>query len=217
MFMSAGRRRNEVGFTLIELLVAVVILGIVAVPLANTVIAFLKNTDSTTARLSESHDAQISAAYFAQDVASIGTHSTSTPYGLTQSVDSTNTVTWPYPCASPGTTPIVRFVWDDYPSGPSSVRQIRVAYVVNSAGTELHRLTCVGSATLSSDVMIAHDLNPSAAPAVMCYPALSGPTAPCEGPVPVVPAIITMTMTIKDPKNSGASYGVVLNGQRRQT
>lgn len=86
-------RQDERGFTLVELLVAIVILGIIAVPLGNVIIGYLRNTDATTARLSESHDAQVSAAYFSADVASVGVRSTTysadpaAPYPLTQSIE----------------------------------------------------------------------------------------------------------------------------------
>ena len=65
------------GFTLVELLIAIVIIGVITVPLGNVVIGYLHSTDATTARLLESHDVQIASAYWAQDVASIGTSTTS--------------------------------------------------------------------------------------------------------------------------------------------
>ena len=64
--------RRDAGFTLVELLVAVVILGIIAVPIGNAAISLIRNTDMTNDRFALSHDAQISAALFARDVASVG-------------------------------------------------------------------------------------------------------------------------------------------------
>jgi prepilin-type N-terminal cleavage/methylation domain-containing protein len=207
-------RRGADGFTLVELLVAIAILGIITVPLSSVVIAYLRNTDATTARLIESHDAQIAAAYWAQDVASIGTRSTTNPFALNQSVETGVAYNAGlYPCGAAGTpSAIVRLAWDQF-SGPAAPAVIvRVAYVVQTtvAGqTELHRLRCEGSPVVVSDVILAHDLDPSTPPALGC-------SATCTAS-PAVPKSITLTLTIKDPKNLGGAYVVSLTGQRRQS
>jgi prepilin-type N-terminal cleavage/methylation domain-containing protein len=198
-------KRADAGFTLIELLVAIVILGIISVPLANVVIGYLRNSDAPAARMSESHDAQISAAYFSRDVASIGVRATASPYALTQSVDKTNPGAWSYPCAIVGSTPVVQFAWDDF----SSAMPVRVAYVVAGGGTELHRLACSGSATPTSNVVLAHDLDPANPPIISCSPTCTAP--------PAVPATVTLALTIKDTRNRGLAYTISLSGQRRQT
>ena len=206
-------RRGADGFTLIELLVAIVILGIITVPLSNVVIAYLRNTDATTARLIESHDAQITSAYWAQDVASIGTRETTTPFGFTQSVETgVANNSGLYPCGAAGNA-IVRLAWDDS-SGPGAATLVRVAYVVQAAPgqtllTELHRLRCEGSAAVVSDVTLAHDLDPSTLPVLEC-------STTCTGS-PAVPKTVTLTLTIKDPKNLGGAYVVRLTGERRQS
>jgi len=183
--------REEAGFTLIELLLVLVILGIIAVPLSGVVLGYVRNSDATTARMTESRDAQLSAAYFAQDVASTGARSATSPYPLVQSVDDTNAGSW--------------FASDDY-TAPGSAIQIRVAYVRD--GTELHRRTCAGSATPVSDVVVVHSLNPASPPVVTC-------STTCTSAA--VPSMVTMSLSIKDPKNAGAAYVVNLTGQRRQT
>jgi prepilin-type N-terminal cleavage/methylation domain-containing protein len=210
---------GDAGFTLIELLVAIVILGIITVPLSNVVIAYLRNTDATTARLIESHDAQISSAYWAQDVASIGTRETTTPFGFIQSVETGVAYnSGLYPCGAAGTpSAIVRLAWDDSNGPAVDPTLVRVAYVVQtvSGQTELHRLRCEGSAatklifTVVSDVTLAHDLDPSTPPALGC-------STTCTAS-PAVPKSITLTLAIKDPKNLGGAYVVRLTGQRRQS
>jgi prepilin-type N-terminal cleavage/methylation domain-containing protein len=206
-------RRGADGFTLVELLIAIVILGIITVPLSNVVIGFFRSADATTARLIESHDVQIATAYWAQDVASIGTRSTTSPFALNQSVETGVAYNAGlYQCGAAGTpSAIVRLAWD-YSSGPGTTATlVRVAYVVQtfSGQTELHRLRCDGSAVVVSDVTVAHDLDPSTLPALVC-------STSCTAS-PTVPKSLTLTLTIKDPKNLGAAYVVKLTGQRRQS
>jgi prepilin-type N-terminal cleavage/methylation domain-containing protein len=205
-------RRGADGFTLVELLVAIVILGIITVPLSNVVIGYFRNTDATTARLIESHDAQISSAYWAQDVASIGLRSATAPYPLKQSV-------WTgasslYLCSTAG-IPIVSLGWDDFTSAGTRTL-IQIVYVVQTVTgqTELHRVRCQGSAAVVSDVTLAHDLDPSTPPTVAC---LGTSGVNCAAAGPDVPKFVTLTLNIKDPKNLGAAYVVKLTGQRRQS
>ena len=203
-------RRGADGFTLVELLVAIVILGIITVPLSNVVIGYFRNADATTARLIESHDVQIASAYWAQDVASIGMRSTTSPFALNQSVETGGRHQPVSPVRPARERAIVRLAWDDS-SGPGVTTLVRVAYVVQtvSGQTELHRLRCEGSAAVVSDVTLAHDLDPSTPPALGC-------STTCTAS-PAVPKSVTLTLTIKDPKNLGGAYVVTLTGQRRQS
>lgn len=205
--------RRDNGFTLVELLIAIVIMGVITVPLVGVIVGYLHNSITTSARLSESNDAQITAAYWTQDVASIGTRSTTSPFALNQSVFTTDTTT--YPCAVTNSTPIVRFVWDDYLSGPGPATQISVAYVTEHVGVgnqiQLHRLKCSGSSTVSTDHVLAVDLVSTTLPVVTCVPML------CTGTGSNVPRSVTLTLYIKDPNDTTSSYTVQLTGVRRQT
>jgi prepilin-type N-terminal cleavage/methylation domain-containing protein len=203
---TAPRPEGDDGFTLVELVIAVVIVGLITVPLGNVLLGFLNNTDATTARLLESHDVQITSAYWAQDVASIGTRSTAAPYLFTQSVEQ-NVVPSSslYPCGTTG-PPIVSLAWDDF-SGPGAATLSRVAYVVESGQTQLHRLRCNGSAVVVSDITLANDLDPLTPPTVTC---------PTTCTAPAVPTTVTLTLTVKDPRNHGGTYVVPFTGQRRQ-
>lgn len=197
------------GFTLVELIIAIVIMGIITVPLGEVIYGFLRNTDATMARLLESHDVQIASAYWAQDVASIGARSATT-HQLTRSVETGVAYgSSPYPCGTEGTTPIVTFIWDDWddPTDPDAVTVVRVAYVVQA--NELHRLRCNGSAVAVSDVTLAHGLDPSTPPAVAC-------STPCTA-APAVPNTVTLTLALKVQGNPGDAYVVPLTGQRRQS
>ena len=207
-------RRDENGFTLIELLLAISILAVITVPLANVFFAYMRGADDTTARLSESHDLQIASAYWAGDVASIGTRSTTSPYALTQSVETGVAYnSGLYPCGAAGTpNAIVRLAFDDF-SAPDTRTLVRIAYVVQSVSgkTELHRLRCQGSAAVISDITLAHDLDPSTPPALTCSSTCTGTAAL------LVPMTVTLTLSLKDPKNQGAAWSASLTGQRRQS
>lgn len=212
---SGMTNRTEAGFTLIELLLAVTILGLIAVPLGNVMIGFLHNSNATTGRLAESHDAQISAAYFAQDVASLGARDwadTVTPYGYLQSVELDAPATFGlYPCGTGLPNAVIRLAWDDYPNGASAPPvQTRAAYLVETVGgrQQLHRITCAGNATPVTDVILAHDLvSASAACATSC-----------AGTGNALPRRITLALTIADPQSlAGSSYSVTLTGDRRQS
>jgi prepilin-type N-terminal cleavage/methylation domain-containing protein len=214
-------RHIDAGFTLIELLIAVSILGVITVPLGNLMIEYFQNTTRTTVRLNESHDAQIAAAYFAQDVASTGIHSTTTPYTLLQSIDDTGAAGWPYPCSTAGSTPVLRLVWNEYGSGGTPT-QIRVAYVTATVGSQhqLIRLRCsAGSSTPDRSNVLAHDINAGVAPTVACYVNSVSTTTPtaCVGADALVPNEIVATLSMLDPLDSGTAYSIKLTGQRRQT
>jgi prepilin-type N-terminal cleavage/methylation domain-containing protein len=204
-------RRDDRGVTLIELLVAIVILGIIIVPLGNALISFTRNTDDTTRRLSESHDVQIMAAYFAQDVQSVGVRETADPYPLKQSIELNAPANGGlYPCGAAGTrNAAVRFAWDD-PTSASGLGRVIVSYVVEPVGAEvqLHRIRCVGSSTPTSDIVLAHNVD-ATSPVLTC-------SSPCTV-VPAVPQTVTLKVTIKNPGSSGPALTVTLTGQRRQT
>jgi prepilin-type N-terminal cleavage/methylation domain-containing protein len=201
-------RDDERGLTLIELLLAVVLLGIIVVPLASALISFFHNTNATTNRLTESHDEQIAAAYFAQDVQSIGVRDWSgAPFALQTSVEQNiGPTAGLYPCGAaslPAAT--LRFAWND-PTGDTSTQVVIVSYVVETvAGAkQLHRVRCdSGSTTPTSDIVLAHEL------VSVGTPSFTGPST--------TPQAVSWTLNIKAPSDTGAPLVVTLYGQRRQT
>jgi prepilin-type N-terminal cleavage/methylation domain-containing protein len=206
--------RADRGVTLIELLVAIAILGIISVPLGNALITFFQHTDETTNRLSESHDAQIAAAYFTQDVGSIGRRDwTAAPFPLAQSVEVNVPATGGlYPCGTDGTPDAAaRLLWDD-PSAAQTPSVIRVAYVVEtvSGASELHRIKCVGASTTPvSDLVLIHNL--SSVDPVQCSTACTGTSGQ------PVPQTVTLVVHIQVPSSGDPILTVTLTGQRRQT
>jgi prepilin-type N-terminal cleavage/methylation domain-containing protein len=205
-------RRSDAGFTLIELLIAVVILGVVAAPIANAVIVSIRNTDATSARLAVSHDAQQSSAFFAQDVAAVGLRDYSgavangkVPYSpsiqLGAAYDGGGQV-----CGTVATpVAVLRLLSDDWDtSTPAATRRTAiVAYYL--IGTELHRLRCLGSTTPVSDSVVAHNVDP-ATPAVTCSSACTDAAVP-----------LWVKFTFTAVARNADPYPITLFGQRRQT
>jgi prepilin-type N-terminal cleavage/methylation domain-containing protein len=207
------RSAKDTGFTLIELLVAIVVLGVVTAALGGAMIGFTRNTDLTIDRLGESHDAQISAAYFAQDVSSIGVRTADE--GLEQSVE-TRAGSPALQCGSADGRLVVRLGWDDPVSTTGSV-QVVVSYVVEvTAGQrQLHRLVCTAREGSISDTTVAHHLAPTL-PVVRCTNDRSEPTS-CFGSGSAVPQAVSMVLYLKSADDPGPVYSVTLTGSRRQT
>lgn len=201
---------DDSGFTLVELLLVIVILGVITVPLADVILGALRQTDQSAGRLAESHDAQIAAAYWARDVASLGTRSTVDPLNPTLRTSIETNVAYnggSYPCGTAGTpNAVVRFAWDDAVAGtPPTTTLVVVSYLVKPAGVRstLHRLRCNGTTTPVSDTVLAHDI--VAAPTLQCTPGCSG-----------APKVVSMRLSIQDPKSREPNYVITLDGNRRQ-
>jgi prepilin-type N-terminal cleavage/methylation domain-containing protein len=208
------RIRSEGGFTLVELLVAIVILGIITVPLSGTVVSALKNTGTTQDRMDLSHDAQISSSYFARDVAAVGirdydnVNGNSLPFKASVQLNAEYNQGG-YTCGAAGTpTAALRLLsdaWDPADSMTTPETVVVAYYLKTVAGvTELHRLKCSGSDT-PVDVVIAHNVKPASV-TVSCSSA-------CE--LAAVPNRITLQLVATKP--SVGDYPITLDGQRRQS
>ena len=209
-----GRPGDDRGLTLIELLVTISILGVIAVPLSAALMTYFQHTDDTTERLSISHDAQISAAYFAQDVQSMGTHDWNTGgFPLRQSMwlDVAPTA-GPNACGAASLpNAIIRMAWDD-PTAASGGNVWRVSYYlqpVSGGLNELHRIVCTTSTTPTSDLLMAHNVD--------TVDVSSCPTpSVCTGSTP--PQTVTLVLHLKSSHNTvNGPLTVTLTGQRRQT
>jgi hypothetical protein len=178
------------------------------VPLSEVVLSYLRNTDTATARQVESHDQQIAAAYWQQDVASIGARGSFNT--LTQSYPQAQSVNTSFPCTQPaGSTPLLTLAWTRFSSSGSRTA-VTVAYVTQSAGAQLVRLQCDGT-TLQSTATLTHDLN--ATPTCSFDGAAFGSCAANTG----TPSTISLKLSVSDPSGRGQPYTVTLDGQRRQT
>lgn len=193
--------RDDRGVTLIELLVAVTLLAIVIAPLTNAMITYLRNTEATNDRLAASHDAQIAAAYFAQDVESVGVRDwTATGFALQQSVELNVAPNGGlHPCGPSGPNAKIRMAWDDPTSATGTPPKVVVSYVVD--GHELQRWRCAAGGFTKT--VVAHNVDSvSVAP---CVPSCSDPQS------------LSMDVTIRVPGNTTDVLTVKLYGQRRQT
>ncbi len=186
-----------------ELLIAIVILSIIIGPLTAALIVYVRNSDATVIRMGESHDVQIAAAYFAQDVQSLGMRDANLNF-----VQSVNNAA--FPCSAAGSS-VVLFAWDE--STATGTATIRVNYVARDVAGErqLRRVQCRGNATPVSDIVVVHNLVGTPGP-----PSCPGVPS-CTSAGVNLPRQVTLTVSIKHPQNPGSSISLTLTGQRRQS
>jgi prepilin-type N-terminal cleavage/methylation domain-containing protein len=206
------RRDDDRGLTLIEVLVTVVLLTIIIVPLTNAVITYLRNTDAVNDRLAASHDAQIAAAYFSQDVQSIGVRDwAAAPYSTfkTSVEENVGPTTGANPCGlEGGRDALLRLAWDDPAVATGNPPKVVVSYVAVPRGSvfELQRWRCRAGA-LQDTAVITHNLE-------------SVPDPDCGAMActdPAVPQTISMELRIRVEGSTNATLVVTLKGHRRQT
>jgi len=187
-----------------ELLIAIVILSIIIGPLTAALIVYVRNSDATVIRMGESHDVQTAAAYFAQDVSSLGVRDAS--LNFVQSVGNAAA----YPCTAAGTS-VVLLAWDE--STVSGTTTVRVNYVARDVAGErqLRRVQCRGNATPVSDIVIVHNLVGTPGP-----PSCPGVPS-CTSAGASLPRQVLLTVLIKHPQNTGPPISLTLTGQRRQS
>jgi prepilin-type N-terminal cleavage/methylation domain-containing protein len=204
-----GGRSSERGFTLIEMLITIVILGIIAVPLATVITDYFLDTAAVSARLSESQDQSFMSAYWQQDVSSVGVRTTAydpvnQTYALQQSVNTA------FPCTKPtGASTVVTLAWNQY-DATGAPTLVTVGYFL-VGGTQLVRERC-DATTITSTTTLANYV--SGSPLLVCI----GPgVLSCTQSGPDVPTTVTLTLYIQDTVKIGQPYLVSLIGQRRQT
>jgi prepilin-type N-terminal cleavage/methylation domain-containing protein len=146
---------DDAGFTLVELLVAIAILGIIIVPLAETIIVGLRTTTGAQQRLTESRGVLISAAFFANDVQSAD------PTGLTVGSSAR--------CGAGNA--VVTMQWANDVSNSNIA-----AYVIatDPSGTLLLQRRFCQNGTLLNTVTVAPDLA-AVPPTVTCSPGCGSP------------------------------------------
>lgn len=127
--MSRFEKSSDDGFTLIELLVAIVILGIILVPLTGAIMAGLFTTRDTGRRLAETVSAVFTSSFWAADVQS-----------------ATEILPGGTACGTTTGTNVVTFTWANDAVSPQAVR--RASYVAENvtvfgeATVRLVRISC---------------------------------------------------------------------------
>lgn len=225
--MLRQRRRDDAGFTLIELMLTIAIIGIIAMPLAGVVIEYFKTSVTTQTRINESHDQQFAAAYWQQDVSSLGIRGY-LPSGVPAVPPDPRDPTGQFPIQSsvwttsapPGVPSgcvsvpgaIVGFAWNEYPmsSDPTLTWHASISAAVYStvqagAQWQLLRTRCIpgqaATTTILSRVLTGQ-------PAVLCD---GGSCA--SG----TPAIVTLQIHARDSSGTtDTGYTTTLTGERRQ-
>jgi prepilin-type N-terminal cleavage/methylation domain-containing protein len=125
--------RRDDGFTLIELLIAIVLLGIIIVPITGAMIDGLTTTTEAQGRLSESRSPLFSSAYFADDA---------------QSADSNGIqVGGSSPACGSGQN-VVSFTWVEQNAGQTAT-QYRSSYAIQTSNGKpiLTRSYCKSGST----------------------------------------------------------------------
>jgi prepilin-type N-terminal cleavage/methylation domain-containing protein len=196
-------RHDDRGVTLPELLAAMLIMAVIITPLSAALIGFMRNNDDTIMRLSESHDVKLVAAYFSEDVASIGVRDAN--FALRPSVNNTTD----FPCGTGSS--VLLLAWEGLHPTTGVPTTVRVRYVVVSGVVDgvtvqqLRRELCYGNATVAESMVLVRQL------------ATPGPTASCSNPTsPAGPC--TLVLSIEHPKTErDTKMTITLTGQRKQT
>lgn len=233
--MLTRRVPRDQGFTLIELVMTIGIMAIISVALIGMLFGYVRNANETSTRLNESSDQQFVAAYWQNDVSSLGVHDV--PASGTNVVPVKQSV-WtvdPAP-ASVGVAPrcssmanvladyggspaspalVAGFAWNDYPAAVSDPTLAWSSAVPNAAvywtqvsGTQIQlwRTRCTGSSAGSSTI-VAHYL--IQAPVVTCLNS-SGTSINCASTNPALPASVSITLAVQD--RSQAVHGGPVTG-----
>jgi prepilin-type N-terminal cleavage/methylation domain-containing protein len=207
--VSRLRTVGESGFTLMELVIAVVIMGVITLPLANFVLQYFDNYPKTLTVVSDSHDMQMAAAYFSADVANTGVRDTAATNVPQRSVwVSGSALPAAYCGQDVGGSVVLLLSWDTATnSGAGPQQRDSVGYVARS-GT-LIREFCPASGP-STRTTVVHSFvypDPGNSSPVTC-------SSTCDAVTP--PATISLRIGIKGDTDTTVSY-VTLTGQRRQT
>jgi prepilin-type N-terminal cleavage/methylation domain-containing protein len=187
------RRRNEDGLTLPELLIAIMITGIIMVPLGGAVFTTLHTAAPTQNRIDESNGADLLASYFEPDVQNAVSVSAANPALVNE------------PSATCGASarPVALLLTT------SATGATTVSYYRGTGATDtnvLYRRTCAvvgGVGTASQPVLVLRSLSAT--------PQFTVQTDPVTGAWQSV----TGTVTQSDSRFSGSTYATVVEGNRR--
>ncbi|HEX4492837.1 MAG TPA: hypothetical protein VH914_16645 [Acidimicrobiia bacterium] len=184
------RRRGEEGLTLNELLIAMLITGLIMVPLVSAMFTTVHSMVGTENRIDESNSAALFASYFTPDVqnavtvAPTTTESTAVCGASARAVDLLVTT-----------------------SQPGDATQTSVSYY--HSGVLFLRRTCSGG-TVTGAARVAYNL--SGAPLFSCADA-TGVALPCSGAWQMVKGSITQS----NATTAGSTYTTNVQATKRLT
>lgn len=190
--------RAEAGFTLLELLVAITLLGIVMVPLATAFVVGGRTFENTRDRLEGSTSSLFTSAYWAGDV---------------QSADSITTSG--APCAGTGVN-VVTFAWAADPGAtttptslPVAMTKVSYARIDSGDGSQLVRVLCPAGGSPATNTVVPRlgSVSP-----VTCVPSCTFPVQATNEPITV-----TMTLSTASTPTEPAGVPFTVTGTRRST
>lgn len=183
-----ARLRRDDGVTLVELLVAIVVLGIIMVPLSSGLMNALLSDPITAQRTSNSVDAQLLASYFVTDVQSASTAETS---GFT---------------ACSGVSGEILQI--DRVDGSGAAHQVHYYYDHSVNPSVLYRVDCQAGSPTSQPVKVLRGM--SGAPTLK----FDNSVCPCGGQTPEV---VSLTVTDAGTAVNATPYTFTLSATRRVT
>jgi Tfp pilus assembly protein PilW len=166
------RVRDESGVTLVELVIAIMLLGIIIVPLTASFIFGIRATSDSTDRLSEARSPLFTSTFFAGDAES-----------------ATTITTGGTPACGTGTN-VISFSWTETPVPSGTPTTFRASYVVVGSGADqkLVRNWCAGASPVNA-ATVAPVLADVANPVTVACTDAAGAAVACAGK----PARITLT------------------------
>lgn len=146
-----SRFRGEAGFTLVELIIAIILLGIIIVPLSAAFVFGVRAITDSEQRINEQRSPLFTSTFFAKDAQSAATVS-----------DRATSAT---PACGTGTN-VISFSWSETPINGGAPLNYSVSYALVGSGTTktLTRSACSASGTQSATVAPVLGADNAAAP-----------------------------------------------------
>jgi prepilin-type N-terminal cleavage/methylation domain-containing protein len=183
------RKSSDAGFTLIELVISIGILGVIIVPIVGSMLFGLAESNGIRDRISDSSSAQVLSTYFAPDVQSAGSSTTT-------GVDLTGIGTGHCSALAGGTTLRMRLTIPNAGAAADTTKEATVLYFTKpvSSWLTLYRRTCRSNPALDATSTVVEHLDPATPFSPTCSPDV----ATCKK--------VTVTFRAFNPASSSKGY-----------